>query len=442
MPGRRLTANDLYLFNEGTHSRLYEVLGAHQVSGPGSGEVEFSVWAPAARAVSVVHDANGWTSGADSLSPTGGSGIWRGVLSGLGPGDTYKYAIETGEGHVIDKADPLATSAEPPPATASKLWWSEYDWADERWMADRGSRQRPDRPVAIYEMHIGSWKRVKEEGNRWLTYRELAATLPDHLEATGFNFVEFMPLAEYPYDPSWGYQTTGYFAPTSRFGSPDDLKFLIDTLHQAGIGVILDWVPSHFPTDGHGLARFDGTALYEHADQRQGFHPDWKTAIFNYGRHEVRSFLLSSAASWLDRFHFDGLRVDAVASMLYLDYSRLDGEWIPNEFGGNENFEAIAFLRQLNDMVHDRFPGVATYAEESTAWPGVTAPTSDGGLGFDLKWDMGWMHDTLAYLALDPVHRSHHHDRLTFRSIYASSENFTLPLSHRSEEHTSELQSH
>jgi 1,4-alpha-glucan branching enzyme len=417
---------DLAPFNEGWHGRLGDILGAHQISDG----VGFAVWAPGARNVSVLHDANGWTAGADRLTPVGSTGVWAGFVAGMGNGTAYKYAIETAEGHILEKADPVAAFAEHPPATASRVWTSSHVWADAAWMAGRDGLQSATSPVVIYEMHLGSWRRMPEEGGRPLTYREMAPLLADHLDATGFNFVEFLPVMEHPFDPSWGYQTTGYFAPTSRFGTPDDFMYLVDHLHQRGIGVILDWVPSHFPTDAHALARFDGTALYEHEDPRQGFHPDWKSAIFNYGRHEVRSFLLSSAAWWIEKFHIDGLRVDAVASMLYLDYSRDEGEWIPNEHGGNENYEAIGFIRQLTDMVHHNYPGVAVYAEESTAWPGVTTPTEHGGLGFDSKWDMGWMHDTLGYFAHDPVHRAHHHNALTFRSIYADSEQFTLALSH------------
>lgn len=426
MGERWFTADDLRPFNEGWHGRLGDILGARRV-GDGVG---FAVWAPSATEVSVIHDGNGWSPGADPLVPFESTGIWWGVLAGVAVGTAYKYAVRTQDGSVLEKADPVASAAEHPPATASVVWSGGYDWGDTAWMAGRVGRQAITSPVSIYEVHLGSWRRVPEEGGRPLSYREVAPQLADHAEAIGCNFVELMPVMEHPFDPSWGYQTTGYFAPTARFGPPEDFMYLVDHLHQRGIGVILDWVPSHFPMDAHGLAGFDGSALYEHADPRQGFHPDWKSAIFNYGRHEVRSFLLSSANHWIERFHVDGLRVDAVASMLYLDYSREDGEWIPNERGGNENDAAIGFLRQLTDLVHANHPGVALYAEESTAWPGVTTPTEHGGLGFDSKWDMGWMHDTLAYFAHDPVYRSHHHDALTFRSIYADSEQFTLALSH------------
>jgi 1,4-alpha-glucan branching enzyme len=348
----------------------------------------------------------------------------------VGKGAKYKFHIQGKNGHQVDKADPLALWAETPPRTASVVWDLDYQWGDSKWMQSRAPHSGLDAPISIYEMHLGSWRRVPEEQNRPLTYRELAAPLCEYLKGLNFTHVEFMPLMEHPFYGSWGYQTTGYFAATSRYGTPQDLMYLIDQLHQAGIGVILDWVPSHFPSDEMGLAYFDGTALYEHADPREGFHPDWKSFIFNYGRHEVRSFLLSSGMFWLDRYHADGLRVDAVASMLYLDYSRKAGEWIPNVHGGRENLEAISFLQRLNTEVFGRQPGVQTYAEESTSWPGVSRPIWLGGLGFGFKWDMGWMHDTLAYMQLDPVHRRFHHNALTFRGLYAFHENFVLPLSH------------
>ncbi len=343
-------------------------------------------------------------------------------------GDTYKYRIWRQDGTTKDKFDPYASHTETPPLTGSKVWDLSFEWGDDDWMATRAEHQTQQSPISILEVHLGSWQRG--DGDRVLTYRELAPRLVEHLSHLNFTHVEFMPIMEFPFEGSWGYQSTGYFAPSSRYGTPQDFMFLVDSLHQAGIGVILDWVPSHFPTDDYALQEFDGTHLYEHADDRKGFHPDWKSSIFNYGRHEVRSFLLSSAISWLDRYHVDGLRVDAVASMLYLDYSREDGEWIPNEYGGNENIEAVSFLRQLNTAVFGEYPGTQTFAEESTAWPGVSRPTYLGGLGFGFKWDMGWMHDTLEYFSHDPVHRRYHHDRLTFRAIYAWSENYCLPLSH------------
>jgi 1,4-alpha-glucan branching enzyme len=417
---------DFHLFNEGSHLRLYEKLGAHPVAGEGT---RFCVWAPNAEAVSVIGDWNGWQAGRDALAPCGSAGVWLGFVPGVGWGAHYKFAIRSrlGGGR-LEKADPFAFRTEVPPRSASVVWTLDFPWGDGDWMAARAASPARPRPLSIYEVHLGSWRRG--DGNRWLGYRELAPQLADYVRDLGFTHVELLPVMEHPFYGSWGYQTTGYFAPTSRYGEPQDLMFLIDTLHRAGIGVILDWVPSHFPTDGHGLGRFDGSHLYEHADPRQGFHPDWGSYIFNYDRHEVRSFLLSSALFWLDRYHVDALRVDAVASMLYLDYSRRAGEWIPNPRGGNENLGAIAFLRRLNEEVYARFPGAQTFAEESTAWPMVSRPTSAGGLGFGFKWDMGWMHDTLRYLARDPIHRSHHHRDLTFRMLYAWNENFVLPLSH------------
>ncbi|HWP29019.1 MAG TPA: 1,4-alpha-glucan branching protein GlgB [Chloroflexota bacterium] len=426
-----LTNDDLHLFNEGTHHCLYWKLGAHpRVVGETSG-VYFAVWAPNAERVSVIGDFNGWDPTAHPLQPREQSGIWEGFVPGVAPGAIYKYhLVSRYHGYRVDKADPFAFYAEVPPRTASVVWDLAYEWGDSAWLAERRRRNALDAPIAIYEVHLGSWMRVPEEGNRPLTYRELAPRLAAYVQQMGFTHVEFLPVMEHPFYGSWGYQTTGYFAPTSRYGTPQDFKFLIDYLHQQGIGVILDWVPSHFPTDEHGLAYFDGTHLYEHADPRKGFHPDWKSYIFNYGRNEVRSFLLSSAHFWLDEYHADGLRVDAVASMLYLDYSRREGEWVPNQFGGRENLEAIAFLRQLNESVYAAHPDVQTIAEESTAWPMVSRPTYVGGLGFGLKWDMGWMHDTLLYLSRDPVHRRYHHHEITFRMLYAFNENFVLPLSH------------
>ncbi len=416
---------DLYLFREGTHTRLYEKLGAH----PTEEGVWFAVWAPHAESVHVFGDFNGWDPHADGLEPLGDSGIWAGVVRRAGTGHRYKYRIlPQGGGPPLDKADPFAFWCEQPPGNASVVWDLTYGWQDGAWMQQRGRRNALDAPVSVYEVHLGSW--VRGEGGRLLTYREVAPRLVEAVRELGFTHVEFLPVMEHPFYGSWGYQITGYFAPTSRYGTPQDFMALVDSLHQSGVGVILDWVPSHFATDPHGLAWFDGRALYEHPDPRRGWHPDWGSAIFDYGRPEVCSFLLSSAHFWLDRYHADGLRVDAVASMLYLDYSRREGEWLPNEFGGRENLDAIRFLRRLNESVYRDFPDVQTVAEESTAWPMVSRPTSAGGLGFGLKWDMGWMHDTLRYLSRDPVHRKFHHHELTFRMLYAFSENFLLPLSH------------
>ncbi|MDR7606958.1 MAG: 1,4-alpha-glucan branching protein GlgB [Armatimonadota bacterium] len=416
---------DLYLFREGTHTRLYEKLGAH----PEEEATRFAVWAPNAAAVRVMGDFNGWDPDSDPLEPLGDSGIWVGLVRSARPGHRYKYrAVPRGGGPPLDKADPFAFWSEPPPGNASVVWDLAYAWADGAWMAERTRRNALDAPLSVYEVHLGSWRR-RDDG-RHLTYRELAPRLAEYVREQGFTHVEFLPVMEHPFYGSWGYHVTGYFAPTCRYGTPQEFMELVDTLHQYGVGVFLDWVPSHFATDPHGLARFDGTALYEHPDPRRGWHPDWGSAIFDYGRPEVRSFLLSSAHFWLDRYHADGLRVDAVASMLYLDYSRREGEWLPNEYGGRENLDAIRFLRQLNESVYRDFPGVQTVAEESTAWPMVSRPTSAGGLGFGLKWDMGWMHDTLRYLSRDPVYRKYHHQELTFRMLYAFSENFLLPLSH------------
>ncbi|HVB39679.1 MAG TPA: 1,4-alpha-glucan branching protein GlgB [Terriglobales bacterium] len=445
-PPWQLTDVDLHWFREGRHLRLYQKLGAHiQPTGASdpakSGEppagagapasTHFAVWAPNAEQVGVIGDFNAWDPRASPLRPQGDSGIWAGVVAGIGSGAIYKFAIRPrGATTWLQKADPFAFSAEVSPRTASVVADLHYDWSDRAWMQSRHQANAPSAPMSIYELHLGSWMRVVEEGNRSLTYRELAPRLIDYLQATGFTHVEFLPLMEHPFFGSWGYQVTGYFAPTSRFGSPQDLMFLVDQLHQHGFGVILDWVPSHFPNDPHGLAEFDGTHLYEHADPRQGFHPDWHSCIFNYGRLEVRSFLLSNALFWLDLYHADGLRVDAVASMLYLDYSRQPGEWIPNAFGGRENLDAISLLRQFNEDVYAHYPDVQTIAEESTSWPMVSRPTYVGGLGFGMKWDMGWMHDILAFMSQDPIHRRFHHGELTFRQLYAWHENFVLPLSH------------
>jgi 1,4-alpha-glucan branching enzyme len=427
-----LGPDDLWLFNEGAHTRLHEHLGAHPgLDDAGRPGCWFGVWAPNARSVSVVGDVNGWEPNRSPLEAQGGSGIWTGFVPGMAHGDRYKFHIVSWvDGYTVDKADPLAFHAEMPPRTASIVWDLDgHEWGDADWMATRGPHNALDAPMAIYELHVGSWRHVAGE-HRSLNYRELAPVLADYVVEQGFTHVELLPVMEHPFYGSWGYQTTGYFAPTSRFGTPQDLMFLVDTLHQAGVGVILDWVPSHFPTDEHGLGYFDGTHLYEHADPRKGHHPDWDSAIFNYDRFEVRSFLLSSAHYWLERYHVDGLRVDAVASMLYLDYSRRAGEWIPNEHGGNENLGALRFLKKLNETVYADFPDVQTIAEESTAWPMVSRPTEYGGLGFGLKWDMGWMHDTLSYFEQDPVHRRYHQGELTFRMVYAFTENFCLPLSH------------
>ncbi|MDZ5458405.1 1,4-alpha-glucan branching protein GlgB [Azohydromonas lata] len=415
---------DRYLFREGTHARLYEHLGARLDE---QGTVHFAVWAPNARHVSVIGDWNGWNPDADPMAQQDDSGVWRVSVGIAQPGQRYKYRVVGQNGDAVDKADPLALTSELPPDTSSRITRLDYEWRDQAWMQERGRRNALDAPMSIYEVHAGSWRRPSGAPMGW---RELARDLADYVRQLGFTHVELMPVTEHPFYGSWGYQTTGYFAPTSRYGSPQDFMYFVDHLHEAGIGVILDWVPSHFPTDAHGLQFFDGTHLYEHADPRQGFHPEWNSSIFNYGRGEVASFLISSALFWLDRYHIDALRVDAVASMLYLDYARRDGEWIPNIHGGHENLEAIAFLRRLNEAVYREFPDTQTIAEESTAWPMVSRPTSMGGLGFGMKWNMGWMHDTLAFMQEDPVHRGHHLGKLSFSLVYAFSENFVLPLSH------------
>jgi 1,4-alpha-glucan branching enzyme len=427
-----LTDFDVYLWAEGTHARSYEKLGAHPAGRDGVRGTRFAVWAPNARRVSVIGELNDWRPDRHHLRPVRSSGIWEGFIPGVGPGTLYKYAITSQYGdYRIEKSDPYAFAAETRPRTASKVWdLSGYDWGDQGWLARRGRVQALSAPLSIYEVHLGSWRRVPEEGNRWLGYRELAPLLADYARDMGFTHVELLPISEHPLDVSWGYQTVGYFAPTSRFGTPQDFMYLIDHLHQRGVGVILDWVPAHFPRDPHGLGYFDGTHLYEHDDPRKGEHTDWGTFIFNYGRHEVASFLISNALFWLEKYHVDGLRVDAVASMLYLDYSRKEGEWVPNYYGGREDLEALAFLRRFNETVYGAYPDIVTIAEESTAWPMVSRPTYLGGLGFGLKWDMGWMHDTLAYLSQDPVHRKYHHNQLTFRGLYAFTENYVLPLSH------------
>ena len=426
-----LTDHDLYLFNEGSHFRLYDKLGARVVTHAGTSGTYFAVWAPNGEQVSVIGDFNGWDKRSHRLSPKGQSGIWEGFFPGVAKGTLFKYHIVSRfHGYRVDKADPFSIFNETPPKTASIVWDLDYHWGDHEWMASRRQHNALDKPMATYEMHVGSWRRVLAEGNRSLSYRELATQLADYLQQMGYTHVEFLPVMDHPFFGSWGYQITGYFAPSGNYGTPQDFMHLIDSLHQRGIGVILDWVPSHFPTDEHGLAFFDGSHLYEHADARQGYHPEWKSYIFNYGRTEVQSFLISNATFWLDRYHADGLRVDAVASMLYLDYARKEGEWIPNRYGGRENIEAINFLRRMNEEVYKYRPDVQTIAEESTAWPMVSRPNYVGGLGFGLKWDMGWMHDTLEYMSKDPLFRRYHHNKLTFRMIYAFHENFVLPLSH------------
>ncbi|MBN2495066.1 MAG: 1,4-alpha-glucan branching protein GlgB [Deltaproteobacteria bacterium] len=422
---------DLHLAGEGRHLRLYEKMGAHLRTVDGVDGVSFSVWAPNARRVSLIGNFNNWDGRLYPMRLMGASGIWELFVPGLGRGELYKYEIMTHDGRLRIKSDPFAFAMELRPKTGSVIWGlPRHDWGDGDWMAERARRDLRHGPMSIYEVHLGSWMRSPDEGNRWLSYRELAPRLVDHLKSHGFNFLELMPVAEHAFDPSWGYQVTGYFSPTCRYGTPEDLCFLIDTLHRNGIGVIVDWVPGHFPKDDFSLRYFDGTALYEHADPRQGEHQDWGTLIFNYGRNEVRNYLLSNALYWLDCFHIDGLRVDAVASMIYLDYSRGPGQWVPNQYGGKENLEALSFLREFNTEVYAHFPGAFTVAEESTSFAGVTRPVHLGGLGFGFKWDMGWMNDTLRYFHKDPVHRRYHHNDLTFGMLYQYSENFILPLSH------------
>lgn len=422
---------DIDLFKAGKHFRLYEKLGAHPIEVDGVSGVYFAVWAPSARSVSVVGDFNYWIQGEHQLNVRwDSSGIWEGFIPGVQKGTTYKYKIQSENGGIItEKADPFAFYCEKPPLTASVIWDLDYKWKDTNWIKTRKEHNALDKPYSVYEVHLGSWKRHGSE-NRFLTYLEFADELVAYVKETGFTHVEFMPVMEYPYDPSWGYQLVGYFAPTSRFGTPQEFMVLVDKLHQAGIGVILDWVPSHFPDDAHGLGFFDGSNLFEHPDRRKGYHPDWKSLVFNYGRNEVRSFLISNALFWLQHYHIDGLRVDAVASMLYLDYSRKDGEWEPNVFGGRENLDTISFLKDFNEAVYANYEGVQTIAEESTSFPMVSRPTFSGGLGFGMKWMMGWMHDTLQYFKKDPIHRKYHQNDLTFSMTYAFSENFMLPLSH------------
>src|SRR5271155_2427538 len=426
-----LTEQDLYLFNQGRDYRAYEKLGSHLTSVGDQSGASFSVWAPNARAVSVIGSFNGWNPLSHPLRVRESSGIWEGFIPGVTKGTVYKFhIISRNNGFVVDKADPFGFWHEKPPRTASVVWDLDYQWADHDWMQNREGRNSLHAPISIYEVHLGSWMRVPEEENRSLNYREMAPRLADYAQRMHFTHVELLPVMEHPFYGSWGYQTTGYFAPTARYGTPQDLMYFVDHLHRNGIGVILGWVPSHFPTAAHGLIYFDGTHLYEHADLRQGFHPEWNSAIFNYGRNEVRSFLISSALFWLEQYHIDGLRVDAVASMLYLDYARKHGEWIPNRFGGRENLDAIDFLRTLNQAAYRSHPNIAMIAEESTAWPMVSRPTDMGGLGFGMKWNMGLMHDTLAYMQQDPIYRRYNHGQLTFSLIYAFNENFVLPLSH------------
>ncbi|MBC7758282.1 MAG: 1,4-alpha-glucan branching protein GlgB [Phormidesmis sp. FL-bin-119] len=427
----RFTDFDISLFRAGRHYKLYEKLGSHVVSHNGLEGTYFALWAPNAKLVSVEGNFNGWNKSSHPMQVRwDGSGIWEVFIPGIGTGEVYKYYITSNSGETLEKADPFAFRWEEPPSTASIVWDTWYEWNDKEWMQLRPAKNALNMPMSVYEMHFGSWARNIESPDVFLSYRQMAAQLIPYIKTMGFTHVEFLPMMEHPFYPSWGYQITGYFAATSRFGTPQDFMFLIDELHKNGIGLILDWVPSHFPGDEHGLYRFDGTHLYEHADMKKGFHPDWKSYIFNYGRNEVKSFLISNAIFWLDRYHADGLRVDAVASMLYLDYSRETGEWIPNEFGGNENLEAISFLKEFNEAVYAIFPDVQTIAEESTAFPGVSKPTYAGGLGFGMKWMMGWMNDTLKYFSKDPVHRKYNHNQITFSTEYAFTENFMLPFSH------------
>ena len=426
-----LTSFDLHLFNEGKHNRLFEKFGAHLTELEGKPGTYFAVWAPDAERISVVGDFNGWNPDSHPMNPRGSSGVWEAFLPGLGKGSVYKYHIRSRyHMYEVNKADPYGFFHEVAPKTASVVWDLDYEWRDAEWMRTRNEHNSFESPISIYEVHLGSWMRVPEEGNRSLSYREMAPKLADYVSDMGFTHVEFMPVMEHPFFGSWGYQVTGYYAPSSRYGTPQDFMYLVDYLHQRGIGVYLDWVPSHFPNDQHGLAYFDGTHLYEHADPRKGFHPDWKSAIFNYDRNEVRGFLLSNVIFWLDLYHADGLRMDGIASMLYLDYSRKAGEWIPNQYGGRENLGAVSLLRQINQDAYQTFPDIQTIAEESTDWPMVSRPPYIGGLGFGMKWDMGWMHDTLLYMSKTPIHRKYHHNKLTFRGLYAFTENFVLTLSH------------
>ncbi|MBI5492799.1 MAG: 1,4-alpha-glucan branching protein GlgB [Deltaproteobacteria bacterium] len=428
----RLSDQDIYFFKEGSHFRLYDKLGAHIMEVNGVTGIQFAVWAPNAERVAVMGDFNNWNAESHDLKVRDDwSGIWEGFIPGLVSGSLYKYHISSRyHGYKAQKGDPFSFSWEVPPKTGSAVWDLAYEWQDSEWMENRAKRNSLKAPVSIYEVHLGSWRRVPEEGNRFLTYREMAHQLAEYAKEMGFTHVELLPVMEHPFYGSWGYQTVGYFAPTSRFGTPQDFMYMVDHLHRNGIGIILDWVPSHFPTDEYGLGYFDGTHLFEHADERKGFHPDWNSFIFNYGRNEVKSFLISSALFWLDKYHIDGLRVDAVASMLYLDYSRHDKEWLPNQYGGRENLEAISFIKKLNEAAYHDYPDILMCAEESTAWPMVSKPTYVGGLGFSMKWNMGWMHDTLKYFSKDPIFRKFYHNQLTFSIWYAFTENFLLPLSH------------
>ena len=424
-----LTDYDTQLFRAGKHFKLYEKLGNHSITVDGKSGTHFAVWAPNAKAVSVIGNFNHWDKQAHQLAPRwDSSGIWEGFIPGVSSGELYKYCVTTFYGEQLEKGDPFAHFWEVPPNTSTITWDLDYEWQDAAWLKKRKETANQAQPYSVYEVHLGSWKKVAADKS--LSYQELATQLVQYVQEMGYTHVEFMPVMEHPYFPSWGYQITGYFATSSRFGTPQDFMYLVDAFHQAGVGVILDWVPSHFPEDTHGLAKFDGTCLYEHEDPKKGFHPDWKSLIFNYGRNEVRSFLISNALFWLDKFHIDGLRVDAVASMLYLDYSRKAGEWIPNEFGGNENLEAVHFIKDFNIAVYEHFPDTITIAEESTAWPGVSSPTYSGGLGFGQKWMMGWMHDTLEFFKEDPINKKYHHGKITFSTVYGFSENFMLPLSH------------
>ncbi len=427
----QITDVDLYLHGEGTHYRTYKKMGAHPLTVNGVEGVHFAVWAPSATRVSVIGWFNRWDGRHHPLQNRGSSGLWELFIPGLKPGDLYKFEIKGPHGFLAQKADPYAFASELRPRTASMVWDVEaYEWNDADWMRQRRETNWLNQPINVYEVHLGSWRRVYEEDNRWMTYRELADSLIPYVKDLGFTHIELLPITEHPFDGSWGYQTIGYYAPTSRFGTPDDFKYFVDRCHQEGIGVIVDWVPAHFPKDAHGLGYFDGTHLYEHSDPRKGEHMDWGTLIFNYGRNEVRSYLLSNAMFWADMYHVDGFRVDAVASMIYLDYSRNEGEWLPNEYGGRENLEAVSFLKKFNEIVHADYPGIITFAEESTSWPMVSRPTYLGGLGFGLKWNMGWMNDTLQYFSKDPVYRKYHHNDITFSLIYAFTENFILPFSH------------
>lgn len=430
-PHSLLTDFDIDLFRAGRHYKLHDKLGAHITEKDGKKGVLFAVWAPNAKKVAVSGGFNYWDNITHQLNPRwDGSGIWEGFVPSIGHGELYKYIITTKTGEQLEKSDPFAFFAEVAPKTASIVWGLDYKWKDPKWMKGRSENNAINAPMSVYEVHLGSWKRVFEDGNRSLSYEEMADQLVSYIKDTGFTHVEFLPCMEHPFFGSWGYQITGYFAATSRFGTPQELMFLIDKFHQSGVGVILDWVPSHFPGDAHGLAKFDGTHLFEHEDPKKGYHPDWKSYIFNYGRNETKSFLISNAIFWLEKYHIDGIRVDAVASMLYLDYSRNEGEWIPNEHGGRENLEAVSFLKEMNEAVYSSFPDVQTIAEESTAWPMVSKPTFLGGLGFGMKWMMGWMNDTLEYFKVDPLYRQHHQNSISFSLTYAFTENFMLPLSH------------